>query len=64
MKTILLNIGDEVELWNGTKGSIIALNLETYEVNISSPLSYPQWFHKMNIKMLNGKEVYAQDLVM
>ena len=64
MKTILLNIGDEVELWNGTKGSIIALNLETYEVNISSPVSYPQWFHKMSIKILNGKEVYAQDLVM
>ena len=64
MKTILLNIGDEVELWNGTKGSIIALNLETYEVNISSPVSYPQWVHKMNIKILNGKEVYAQDLVM
>ena len=64
MKTILLNIGDEVELWNGTKGTIIALNLETYEVNISSPVSYPQWFQKMNIKILNGKEVYGQDLVM
>jgi len=63
MENILLKIGDTVELYNGTIGSITALNIETYEIEISNPNSYPQWFHKMNIKTLNGKEVLAQDLI-
>lgn len=60
---ILLKIGDEVELWNGTKGKIIYLDKENYEINISLFKSYSEWFHKMNIKLLNNKEVDVESLI-
>jgi hypothetical protein len=64
MKEILLKINDTVELHNGTTGIITSLDLTSYEVKISNVNSYPQWFHKINIKTLNGKEVDSQNLIM
>ena len=64
MKTILLEIGDSVKLYNGTEGNIIAFDVEKYEVMISSLNSYPQAFHIRNIRELNGIEVDSDYLIL
>jgi len=47
MKTILVNVGDSVELFNGTKGTIVDLSLISQKITISSPFGFSdQVFHK------------------
>ena len=57
MKTIKLKIGDSVELFNGTKGHISDVNHGTALIEISNKNSYPQWFHMVNVKLLNGVDI-------
>ena len=61
-KKIQVKINDNIVLWNGEKGKVIATNLSTYEVSIGSVHGSMTTCHKMNIRFVNEKEVYAQNL--
>ena len=51
MKNVEIKIGDNVELFNGTKGTVSSL--EWPMVVLSSSISYTQSFHKANIEKVN-----------
>lgn len=61
MKKIELKIGDKVELWNGTIGEVIGFEFPT--ITIQNKNSYPQEFHRMNLKFVNGQLVDGLDVV-
>jgi hypothetical protein len=61
MEKIELKIGDKVELWNGTTGEVT--ELEFPAITIQNKNSYPQEFHRMNLKFVNGKLVDGRDVV-
>ena len=50
-----LKIGDDVELFNGTKGKITKKEFPTIEID--SENSFPQVFHWLNIKTVNNEVV-------
>jgi len=52
MEKHILKIGDDIELWNGSTGEIT--ELEFPNITISHKDTYPQTFHRMNIKRVNG----------
>ena len=60
MRKIILKIGDNVELWNGSFGEVVGL--ESPMITITNPNTYPQTFHKMNIKTINGVEYDGRDV--
>ncbi|MFW5847541.1 MAG: hypothetical protein ACOCVF_01295 [bacterium] len=59
MSKTFINIktGDDIILWNGSRGYIIATDKEKYQIKIQSPVSIPQWFHIVDIKSVNGIEI-------
>lgn len=60
MSEIILKKGDNVELWNGSFGEVIELCNPM--ITITNPNTYPQTFHKMNIKTINGIEYDGRDV--
>lgn len=58
MEKVEIYVGDEVELFNGTNGSIKELN-----INYTFVLSNGEIYHKMNIKKINGFKVYPKDII-
>lgn len=50
-----LKIGDNVEMWNGSRGNVSGLNYPM--ITISSENSYPQELHLMNLKFINNELV-------
>lgn len=60
MEKIILKIGDNVELWNGSFGEVVGL--ESPMITIINPNTYPQTFHKVNIKTINGVYYDGRDV--
>lgn len=60
MSKTTLKIDDIVKLWNGSFGNVIGL--EHPMITITNPNTYPQTFHKMNIKTINGVEYDGRDV--
>jgi len=54
IKKIIIKIGDNVELFNGTFGVVSDIDYGTYKIKISGEHKYPIWFHILNIHYLNG----------
>ena len=54
MKEITLKIGDKVRLYNGTFGTISDVDYVSYQIEISGEHKYPEWFHILNVKYVNG----------
>ena len=64
MAKIKVKINDQVKLWNGIQGTVSEINLATYKVVITKKNEYQDECHIMNIRVLNGKEVDAKDLIL
>jgi len=50
---IKLNVGDNVELFNHSKGSVKTIDKITYQFELDHE-NIITWFHIRNIKYLNG----------
>lgn len=50
---ITVNVGDDVELFNGTKGVIDEIDKRVYQFTLKEP--YIIWFHLRDVKILNNK---------
>ena len=61
MEKLELKIGDNVKLWNGSKGEVTILNFPN--ITILNKNTYSQVFHRMNIKYVNGVLVDGCDVV-
>lgn len=61
MEKLELKIGDNVELWNGSTGEVIGLEFPV--ITIHNKNSYPQEFHRVNIKYVNGILIDGCDVV-
>jgi len=60
MKKIVVKIGDEVTLFNHTKGIINEIDKSVYQFTLSG--DYIIWFYIKDIKELNG-EIIDNDLL-
>jgi preprotein translocase subunit YajC len=60
MKKIVVKIGDEVKLFNGTEGIINEIDKSVYQLTLSG--DYIIWFHIRDIKQLNG-EIIDNDML-
>lgn len=60
MEKIKLNIGDSVELFNGTKGKVINIDKRIHQFELDDP--FIVWFHIRNIKSVN-EEIIDNDLL-
>lgn len=55
MKNIIVKIGDNVKLFNGTEGIISDIDRSVYQFTLSD--DYIIWFHIRDIKQLNGETI-------
>lgn len=55
METIKVNIGDRVELFNGTEGHISEIDKSVNQFTFNN--QYVIWFHLCDIKFLNDEEI-------
>lgn len=59
--TVILQVGDFVQCYNGTQGKVIDRH-----VNYTVDLEYAGVvtnIHKMNIKTVNNRKVFAEDII-
>lgn len=57
MKKVKVKIGDEVELWNQSKGKVTDMNPVTCKFELTPNGGFSGWFHIMDIRFLNGEYV-------
>ena len=55
MNMIKVNIGDRVELFNGTEGHVSQIDKSVYQFTFNN--QYVIWFHLRDIKFLNDEEI-------
>lgn len=53
-----IKIGSDVQLWNGSKGEITNFTLGNHKFELSVGGHSVDWYHVMDIKILNGVEFF------